>query len=351
VPSVTSRSSEQIEALTHGEGRAIRKVRADLINRVAALVDVDRRSDLRRRLADALEQALRQEDGSRPLLLPSTRTLAGELGIHRKTAHAALQILVDRSVLDVASDGRFVMLSRRDDIRPDASPERLVREAASALHEQMSESQFADLARRAYRQATLGGSTIVFVEPSEWVPGMTPDDLMELLDYPVAVTRPDQLVPGPGVVFVATSTDAAAVRTRLNGRADVFAVGLTFDTDIRLATTNVDEGGCLAVAADNDAVLMAVLRRVTNMRPDLDVTPYVGRVGKLAPNTSLLLAPATIESPELGVPVARYRCSISAAELRFLQARLQPEEPDARRPAERPLAGEPHESRAAPSDG
>jgi hypothetical protein len=51
------------------------------------------------------------------------------------------------------------------------------------------------------------------------------------------------------------------------------------------------------------------------------------------------------------VPVSRYRCSISAAELRFLQARLQPEEPDARRPAERPLAGEPHESRAAPSDG
>lgn len=308
----------------------LRTVDPGLAQRVATRVDVERRSDLRRRLADALETALAEEHLGAPTLLPSTRELTRTLGIHRKTVNAALEMLVDRSVLSRRPSGRYVAHPAPTAGDEQDTPEALTRRAAAAaLARQMPESEFSRLALQAYRRVAQGHRQIVFVEPSEHVPGISPDDLARLLDRAVAVQAPHRLVPDPNTIFVAASTDAAAVRALLNGRADVFAVGLTFDTDLRLATTQLAEGAHLGIVAADDAVLMAVVRRVAAMRPDLTLSPHLGHFRAADHEPALILAPEGAQVMPGDVPVARYRCFISPTELLMVRTRLGPAEASA----------------------
>jgi DNA-binding transcriptional regulator YhcF (GntR family) len=329
IPLVPQTSASGLDATasgTHLDGAKLHSVRSDLLSRVASLVDVENRSDLRRRLADGLERALAEEDTSTPLMLPSTRTLAGELRVHRKTATAALRLLVDRSIVRPSTGGRFIVVPRGAPVRRAAgtTDELAAEAAAAATREEMSEAQFVLLAKRSYRQAAMGGSRVVFVEPSERIPGIGPDDLVQLLDYPVSVRPLGDLRPSPDVVFVAIGQDAPAVRERFNGRADVFSVGLAFDTELRLATANLDDGARVAVVATDDAILTAIWRRITSWRPDLLLSPHHGPPDEVEAGTTLVLAPRGMALPKLDTPVAPYECAISPAELRFLQARLNP---------------------------
>lgn len=315
---------------------AFRSPPDDLITRVAGEVDVGSRRDLRRRLADALERVLEESHADAPVLLPSTRTLADSLGIHRKTTKAALQMLVERGVLSPVPGGRYAELPQRSGAAPgapappsveipaaeaDSLDALLIRAAATAAQQRLSGTQFAALASRAFRRAASGQRRIIFVEPSEDVPGLRPADLAGLLEMPVDVRRLDDLVIEPHVVFVAASPDVAAVRARLMTRADVFAVGLAFDADLRLATANLESNARVSVVAD-DGVLAGVHRRLGAMRPDLQIELHREAPAELPSDTALILAPESLELGRFAAPVARFRCAISPTELTLLRAKL-----------------------------
>ena len=92
---------------------AMMAVDSAIVTDVAKRVDVSDRRDLRRRLADGLEEWLLKHR-ARHQLLPSARHFSDAWGVHRATVQGAFEILVDRGGLAVGHDLRNGAHSRRD---------------------------------------------------------------------------------------------------------------------------------------------------------------------------------------------------------------------------------------------
>jgi DNA-binding transcriptional regulator YhcF (GntR family) len=296
-------------------------------------VDVTSRSDLRSRIAETIERLLGEVDVPVGYLLPSTRTFASVLGVHRNTMRAALEILADRGVVAPAPGGRFGLDTPRVPAEAEAESEAraeggtlaalLAKAAAVGFQHGETESAFAARARNAYRQVmSAKKSTVCFIAPEEPIAGIGADELAELLDHPVATVALTDIRFSREQTYVATSSDAATARERLEGHVDVFTVGLSLDADLRLAIAPLEQGSRVAVVADDAATLAAVMSRIGRMRPDLELDGHVGAARRVAAGTSLVLAPAHRKIDHGSGAVARYRCSIAPAEVRLIRARL-----------------------------
>jgi DNA-binding transcriptional regulator YhcF (GntR family) len=281
--------------------------------------------DVRRRLADALEGALR-DVADQTALLPSTRSIARAAGVHRNTARGALEMLVERSLLEYTPSGRFLFTSGLSD---GCSAIEEVRESVMRARQAgVTQSELISLVRSMYAQ---GQNLLVFVEPTEDIPGIGPEDLAETMGHPVSVIPLDALVVNPGTLVVALSSDVSAVRAKLHGGTDVFAVGLAFDMSVRLAVDDVAPGARVAVMAGDDGVLAAVSRRIAHARPDLVLEWHSARTLDRVGDADVVVAPDHTALTDARIPVRRYRCGISAAEQALIRARLDPR-------SERPVA-------------
>lgn len=297
-----------------------------LPSRVATLVDVGTRSDLRCRIAETIERLAKDseiEPGSR---LPSTRTFANVLRVHRNTVRAAIDLLVDRGVVEPIANGRFRMAAPAARIPAEAGDNvaaLLGRAAELSIQHGEAEADFVAIARATFR--TIMGDQrrrVCFIAPKQPVPGIGADELAGLLDYPVSSIALEDVRPSPQSIFVATTADAAAARERLDGHSDVFTVGLSLDADLRLAVAPLDPGSLVVVSADAPITLGAVEACLRRMRPDLEIEGYVGPAPDLPGDARLLLAPVGLELARYSAPVARYRCTITEAELRLIRTRL-----------------------------
>ncbi|MET4620663.1 DNA-binding transcriptional regulator YhcF (GntR family) [Arthrobacter sp. 2762] len=301
---------------------AMTAVDSAIVTDVAKRVDVSDRRDLRRRLADGLEEWLLKHRAGHQLL-PSARHFSDAWGVHRATVQGAFEILVDRGTLTRTANGRFVA-NFAATVREDGAAAlagRLRAAAGMAIRDGLSESAFIEFARQMFRAAALGDLRVVFVEPEVEVPGMGPEDLARLLDYPVSSERLESIEPAPRTVFVALASDATKARAKMAGRADVFAIGLTLETDLRLAVAGLPAETSVAVVSEDRRVLGAVMDKLSELRSDLSIHSYTEIPRELG-DTSLLLLPEAMEADTGNLPTARYRCQISLAELTFLRSRL-----------------------------
>lgn len=301
---------------------AMTAVNSAIVTDVAKRVDVSDRRDLRRRLADGLEEWLLKHRAPHQLL-PSARHFSDAWGVHRATVQGAFEILVDRGTLARIANGRFVAnfaaTVREDEAAALAG--RLRATAGMAIRDGLSESAFIEFARQMFRAAAMGDIRVVFVEPEVEVPGMGPEDLARLLDYPVSSERLEAIEPAPRTVFVALASDATKARAKMAGRADVFAIGLTLETDLRLAVAGLPAETSVAVVAEDQRVLRAVMDKLSELRSDLSIHSHTEIPQELG-DTSLLLLPEAMAADTGNLPTARYRCQISLAELTFLRSRL-----------------------------
>lgn len=297
-------------------------VDSTIVTDVAKKVDVSDRRDLRRRLADGLEEWLLKHR-ARHQLLPSARHFSDAWGVHRATVQGAFEILVDRGTLTRIANGRFVA-NFAAAVREDGAAAlagRLRATAGMAIRDGLSESAFVEFARQMFRAAAMGDIRVVFVEPEIEVPGMGPEDLARLLDYPVSSESLESIEPAPRTVFVALASDATKARAKMAGRADVFAIGLTLETDLRLAVAGLPAGTSVVVVSEDQRVLRAVMDKVSELRSDLSIHSHTEIPRELG-DTSLLLLPEGMAADTGNLPTARYRCQISLAELTFLRSRL-----------------------------
>lgn len=301
---------------------AMTAVDSAIVDDVAKRVDLSDRRDLRRRLADGLEEWLLNQRAHHQLL-PSARHFSDAWGVHRATVQGAFEILVERATLARVANGRFAAnfaaAARADGTAVLAG--RLRAAAGMAIRDGLSESAFIDFARQMFRAAAMGDIRVVFVEPEVEVPGMGPEDLARLLDYPVSSERLESIKPAPRTVFVALASDATKARAKMAGRADVFAIGLTFETDLRLAVAGLPAETSVAVVSEDQRVLRAVMDKLSELRSDLSIHSYTEIPRELG-ESSLLLLPEAMAADVGNLPTARYRCQISLAELTFLRSRL-----------------------------
>lgn len=315
------------QAIRDDGAQGLRPARADLIARVRSFVahgQLAGRNDLRYRIADALAAGLRMEAGDAPVLLPSQRTLARELNVHRNTMSAALQLLVRRGIVEELPGGRFaVPVAQCDDGRPDSHPEPLISQAATlAVRRRITQAAFVESAVHAYRRAAQHCCRVVLVDPTEQIPGMDAVTLSAMLGHPVEVTALAQLLPELDVVYVAAPPEIDAVRAKLRHVADTFAIGLSFDADLRIATADLEPGATVVVVADNESILRASVRRLHSFRPDIVVTSRHELRGDLPQDASLVLALDGADVSAARVPVARFSCAISPTEIMLLRAKL-----------------------------
>lgn len=302
---------------------AMMAVDSAIVTDVAKRVDVSDRRDLRRRLADGLEEWLLKHR-ARHQLLPSARHFSDAWGVHRATVQGAFEILVDRGTLTKVANGRFVAnfaAAVPEDGASSALAGRLRSAAGIAIRDGLSESAFIEFARQMFGAAAMGDIRVVFVEPEVEVPGMGPEDLARLLDYPVSSERLESIEPAARTVFVALASDATKVRAKVAGRADVFAIGLTLETDLRLAVAGLPAETSVAVVSEDQRVLGAVMDKLSELRSDLSIHSHTEIPRELG-DTSLLLLPEAMAADAGNFPTARYRCQISLAELTFLRSRL-----------------------------
>lgn len=293
-----------------------------IVDDVTKKVDVSDRRDLRRRLADGLEEWILKHRADHQLL-PSARHFSDAWGVHRATVQGAFEILVDRATLARTANGRCVtnFSAARTADESAVLAGRLRAAAGVAIRDGLSESAFIEFAKQMFRTAAMGDIRVVFVEPEVEVPGMGLDDLSRLLDYPVSSERLDSIEPSSRTVFVALSSDAPKARAKMAGRADVFAIGLTLETDLRLAVAGLPAQTSVAVVAEDPRVLKAVMDKLAELRSDLSIHSYSEMPRELGA-TSLLLLPEAMAVDVGNFPTARYRCQISLAELTFLRSRL-----------------------------
>ncbi len=313
---------EQDATVELPDAGALTAVDSAIVDDVAKRVDVSDRRDLRRRLADGLEAWL-LEHRAHHQLVPSARHFADAWGVHRATVQGAFEILVDRATLTRVANGRFAANSGAA-ARADGTAVltgRLRAAAGTAIRDGFSESAFIELARQMFRAVGAGDIRVVFVEPEVEVPGMGAEDLARLLEYPVSSERLESIEPAPRTVFVALASDATQARVKMAGRADVFAIGLTFETDLRLAVAGLPAETRVAVVSEDQQVLRAVMDKLSELRSDLSIHSYTEIPRELG-ESSLLLLPEAMAADVGNFPTARYRCQISLAELTFLRSRL-----------------------------
>jgi hypothetical protein len=243
--------------------------------------------------------------------------------VHRATVHASLELLVERSVLNRAANGRFISNPppQTGSGVPATVGARLAAAADIALNGGISETAFTELAQRLFRVAAMRRVRVVYVEAGVQVPGMGPNDLSTLLDYPVITEHLDSVQPSPNTVFVTLASYAPRVRAALGGLSDVFAIGLTLDTDLRLAVAGLPLEASVAVVAEDSDTLSAVTQQLEAMRGDLSIEGSL-RLGSLTMASDLLLLPESMRLGDSDRPIAHYRCAISLAELTFVRARL-----------------------------
>lgn len=296
-----------------------------LPDQVAMHVDVASRSDLRTRIAETIERLAKDAKVPPGSRLPSTRTFANVLGVHRNTVRAAMDLLVERGVIEPVTNGRFRVAMPAPDGHglTDNVAGLLWRAAELSIQHGETEADFTAIARTAFR-TVLGEqrTRVYFIAPREAVPGVSADELADLLDHPVTPIGIDEAHAGPQSIFVATTEDANAVREHLDGQADVFTVGLSLDADLRFALAPLDAGSSVAVVAEDPAMLAAVQARVRRMRPDVRIDGYVGAPDDVDDDVRLVLAPVGAELEPYAARVARYRCRIADAELRLIRTRL-----------------------------
>ncbi len=286
-----------------------------------ALESVDSRSrkDLRTRLAATLRSWIASQQVGE--LLPSVRSVAETVGVHRATVHAAFAALESEGLVARKENGRFVCASAT----PQSVDALLAEAADAALRSGMSEEDFTALARRSFENRSIHEVRVVFVRhESDFA--IDAELLSHLLAHPVQAVTLDAVEPTPNTVFVATVAHVSAVRARVSGVNDTFSVGLALDTDLRLAVCELPTAARVGIATHDDSEYRYVCRRLAEIRPDLQVE-LTGR-DSLSKECELrldvLLHSADVPAPSTDDRVAlrQYRTGITSNELAFLKARL-----------------------------
>lgn len=304
----------------------------DLIAATAAKVDPTIRSDLRGRLAAALEMALNESEVPASVPLPSVRRFSAQLGVHRNTMRAALEMLAERGLVVRSPAGRYAISDqiRRRPVRAGsaADVDQMIGDAARlAIERGEGRSAFVRAADEAYAALAEGEReevpTIVLLEPGEPLPGLDAETISGLIGRPVESRSREGLaqLAESNPVILAVPGDREEAEGLVPG-AEVLPLGSALDIDIRAGVTSLEPAATVAVIGADGVSADGVARRVLRFRPDLTVETLSGGHSELPAGTDLALVPSDLDLRAIQTPVAAYRTGVTVTEREILLRRL-----------------------------